>query len=70
MITIYFMRKKKTKDQAEIFREESRRNKMVVQRGAGGLIIYILCSAPACTCTVYFYSAVYQYQMIRNAIEQ
>ena len=52
MITIYFMRKKKTKDQAEIFREESRRNKMVVQQGAVGLIIYILCSAPACTCTV------------------
>ena len=43
------MRKKKTKDQAEIFREESRGNKMVVQLGAGGLVIHFLCSAPTCT---------------------
>ena len=65
------MRKKKTKDQAEIFREESRGNKMVVQLGAGGLVVSIFCALhPRAQCTVYFYSAVYQYQMIRNAIEQ
>jgi len=44
MITIYFMRKKKTKDQAEIFREESRRNKMVVQQGGFDHLYSVLCT--------------------------